>query len=638
MGKIKRKKLERGAKLTREPIFDPLTAAAQALNGLDVEREQLECDWAPFRLNFSVPYLGPDCDSSEWSVPFVLPPLQDDMAFRSTDITYTDARGASATSYDLSPDVSGEVLPVFLDEVSFGFDQRDAPFGVSSPWSGELPATAIPNPKYGVGGKMNPALLDTYDIRLSIMEKDPLFFVAMPERRKEDLQVPKREVWSVHIKPESFGNDVFSLNPFVVESINELIDPWKTYVFTVHAPKIFWPPANSVSSVLPSVEISLKFRRPIEGDTRRLVDNKINAPTSSRAAVTRTAAGTDVAITTPAANTSVGAETSTGINTNIAAIDTAMREKVFSGFNEHSEAGTTLEAKAEELLPDGAYEVITVPLFQNNPFGGISRGFMANSPPPYAKETTAADRTLIDRRIIPINFPFLIHHVIVAFNFQPFVRYNATVGGILHPGWKYASNPAGAMKYHVGVGAGYGMHGDGLNYRQIAEAELYPGSRDPAATGIGSFFPWKQDSLIDLVMSGPKSALPYVQDSFGKFQPAHNMSLHCVPLTAPTATIASTFPAYDYDPALTPPLGKQRAPVLVGRSWTRTGPRTNIVTTGGIREPSGTKYNPGEQWLEVRCKINAVPDAASPSYEDNSIIVGYQGFFVYIIGKKFLAS
>ena len=121
MSSITRKKLARGTKLYPEQVAGPLSSAATALSG-NIAPEQMQEPKSTFRVNLHVPYV----DSTFWginsayedvcySIPFTLPPFQQD-----TDITAGTVRSIPNT-YQYSP-----AAPRFyLDEISFGFDQRD---------------------------------------------------------------------------------------------------------------------------------------------------------------------------------------------------------------------------------------------------------------------------------------------------------------------------------------------------------------------------------------------------------------------------------------------------------------------------------------------------------------------------------
>ena len=605
MSKVSRKGLERGKKLVKEHVFDPLSAVVTDLNAAGLDAEQLEAEWAPFRLNYSIPYFASDSISPELSIPFVLPPLQDTMTFDFVTKAYTDSSGNNTTTTSIGSGTSDTSVVIFLDEVSFGFDQRDAPAAIASQYYNS------PNGRSDDEGKLCYDLISQYDIRLSILEKEPLFFVP-PDARAEEDEVPRREVWSVDIDHTSFANDVFALNPFVVSDINIQIDPWKSYVFTMAFPKIGayleldLGDTNPAIAVV-SIEASLRFRSKVMKRNTRTTWAPDNAPTSALTKRSRTAAGNPVSITVPADGAKITADpiASGGVNASIAAVDEAFRAGIYAGFNEHCEAGKTVEAIAEELDPDSAYEVLTVPLFQNSNFGGVA--YSTALVQPYGSEAAINDVKLIDRRVIPINYPMQIEHVIVGMNWQ---TWRCQSSGSLYYGLRHPSYGPALFTYDFGVGIGTGIQGDDFDYAQIARTP------DPWVPGNSP-----ENDVVDKIRVGPDRVLPLASAT----TKANNLSLWCLPLTHGTVPVIDQ-PAYRYDDAVTPPLGFQSKPAFVGRAWTPTQTRTGALP--------GTVGK--EQWIEVRGQIG-IP-AAGSSPVSQSLLVGYQGIFVYIIGRKFLAS
>ena len=133
MSKITRAKLARGAKLLVDHIFSPLTSAQNELTSRRINADQVQADYAPFRVNLSIPRLsaasnrtrghfpppgGTVPESPFHGIPFMLPPLQEHLSFT------TDTRGAKV----FAPSPSAP--EIVLDEVSFSFDQRLEPAAI----------------------------------------------------------------------------------------------------------------------------------------------------------------------------------------------------------------------------------------------------------------------------------------------------------------------------------------------------------------------------------------------------------------------------------------------------------------------------------------------------------------------------
>ena len=617
MAKIKRKKLERGVKLVKEHVFTPLASAVTDLNSSGIDAEQLESQWAPFRINLSVPYMGEDSPGLMWATGFVLPPLQDTMSLATTTQLYTNRAGvANQPYYVTKPDVIDTNSPIYLDEVSISFDQRDAPGAVASPWYDAIQGSSPDQ------GKISFDQLALCDLRVAIVEREPLFFTPVQDRAKASL-LPTREMWSAEIGHINFGNDVFNNMPFVVPGINQLVDQWKSYAVSVSFPGL--TPAASAGGtanknpVFPSVEISLKFRSKIRKRNTRATWAPENAPTDSLLKRTRVAAGQAVPHSAPADGAKITADTTQGVNINIASVDEAFRQGIYAGFSEDSAAGQTIDAVAEELDPDSCYEVITVPLFQNSPVGGWCKSNAGDHP--YATNEVSTDaQVLIDRRIIPISYPMQIEHVIVALNFTPFkatMGNNTDVTGDFHPS---CFNPSSAQQwqYDFGVGVGTGLQGDEFEYAQVANGSFKPGAMLNPTGGA--------TSVIDRMMVGPPAALPFTGPVITALTRAPNCELWCLPLST-VGGAAATGAAYLFHESVAGHIGTQGVPIFTGRAWTQTQPRTDALAN-----VSGQ-----EQWIEVRGKISRMVSSWT-GLNPRHLLVGYQGIYVYIIGRKFLSS
>tara|TARA_Y100000593_G_scaffold89395_1_gene173547 strand:- start:1805 stop:2140 length:336 start_codon:yes stop_codon:yes gene_type:complete len=75
----------------------------------------------------------------------------------------------------------------------------------------------------------------------------------------------------------------------------------------------------------------------------------------------------------------------------------------------------------------------------------------------------------------------------------------------------------------------------------------------------------------------------------------------------------------------------QGKPFFASRTWTLNQQRNNVMSTGS---PAAPIKEGQEQFLEVRMKISDT--AGLNNLATGSVISGYGGHFVYIIGKKHL--
>jgi len=182
----------------------------------------------------------------------------------------------------------------------------------------------------------------------------------------------------------------------------------------------------------------------------------------------------------------------------------------------------------------------------------------------------------------------------MAWNWQRFVAVGFGGAAINQP----QNIPSNAMSAHVGVAMGTGKRADAAGYQQIAELSI----NTPNAPGT-----W-ETHLIDKIRTTNRFSAIRAAGSYPR-----DWELHYVPLV-PQAGAAATGNGTGYK--------STGVPAFVGKSWLPTAIRTSM--NGGAASQVGGQ----EQWLEVRMKLDTVPTA------NNEVICGYQGHWVYIIGKK----
>ena len=604
MAKITRKKLARGAKLVTEHVFTPASAAQTQMTTANIEAEQLTSQYAPFRVNLSVPRLsaatnrvaGPTGGRCFHGIPFVLPPLQEDMVYT------TDPRvGKVPTISDTAPDI-------ILDEVSFSFDQRLEPAAIVSNWStggGGVPTSADE-------GKISYDMQSRLTVELSIYEKKLAWFEGTATT---DFS-PGRTVWAGTINPIVTGDSFFRLNPWVASDINQVIDPYKSYTFVISGPDLSSGGALTEGAELVSIEVSMRFLGRLtsrdEGDTIQNIPNRhlgeqnknlthaaagttgagINSSTS-RALIGATPAAGDAIVANDAGATTLGTQTV------LAVIDEFSRRKLHGGYKMDADV-----PMLEEIKDSAAYTVLSVPLFNNGKWGGrVSDDWLDE---PYI--VTGVD-SIIDRRYIPIESPMTIHHVIFSYNWMWFEWYKAataqrrTITAL--PSFLATGLTPGTFRCEIGVGIGTGMRGDDYNYTQIASKTM----SDPTSAAWAG-------AAVDRIHHGAPGTLPRVGTGVGTstLYPA-NLELHAADLVG-AAGIGFN--------------GVQGKPVFVGRGTSATASRT--VVGGGAGATAGQ-----EQWIEVRGRIgDSAGTNIDSAYTAESMILGSGGIWVYIIGKTHL--
>lgn len=557
MAAITRSRLARGAKLDREHVYTPLTSAATEL-AAGIEQEQMEAPHAPFRLNFHIPFLDGSFFNPSgvargaFMIPFVLPPTQD----------FFDDDGQVAST---TPDL-------LLDELSISFDQRCE--------SASIHGFSV----IGDRGKLDYDHVDETRFRFRLMEKTMLVFDAAAPL------IPEREILSVNFSADLWNGDDFKQNPFILTNIGKVLHPYRTYVIMIdtqpdpggtglglyYAPFFF---------ALVALQISLRLRSIlVPRDTGSEVQNAPQRHLMQHAPAV-------VTTQTPAFVAGVAAieaNTATGVQTNVGVIDAVFANKLAGGMTEESDI-----SPAEHIEDDAAYEVIVVPMFPLSE--SVTAANIARLPYVGAAPYTAPTA---DRRLIPIKFPFVLHHVIAVLN--------------------WADTPAGTnpkpadanFVTDIDVGIMTGARADDYGYQRLAYATFTPAD--------------KNLYLLDRIKEkrgGSMSDGDYDQEM----------------LLIPTVYAAAGPFGNSYD--LTAGGVRSGPPIFIGRSNSATENRSGIATLpGGAAGQSAIEGK--EQFIECRWRFGdsatGLGDAAS--YPATTVFCGFgYGGLLYLIGKKHLA-
>lgn len=604
MSKVDRTKLPRGAKLLTEHIATPLQNMQNQITGTGANgfgAEQVEAGYAPFRINLSVPYFdlfsagSPVIrhDAGGLAIPFMLPPLQEDLDFV-----------ANATAGN-TPRVSDTLPPIILDEVSLSFDTRCEPADIVSNWYQWSQQGKDPNE-----GKLSyEAGAFPRDISMAILERKPTWGQSAPT----DF-TPTRTIWSGSISAsvELSSPYMRTGNPFVAADIRQALDPYKSYILELGY--LSYIHNLLAQMALVSVEISMKFLSPLRLrdsganiqniPTRHLGErNKHNTYTSTGAgqhsSTSRALMGAS-----PAAGDPIEANTATGVQTFMAVIDEFFRSKLRGGYDMHSDV-----PNLESVNESAAYTVLSVPLFNNTIYGGVSLPTPVGAPWGYPYVDSTAGK-FIDRRFIPIAAPMTIHHVLFTWSWLPFYVPDGAVA------WRYVNKmPAGvaanqSLRMEIGVGMGTGARADMFGYEQIAQKSL---TDVPSAAWAGE--------AIDLIdPDGNQSS------SIGGNPSPYQLEMHSMDLEGSGRPGLNGMTAQGY-------------PIFVGQSRAGRGPallsqRTGMQGTGAPPETLGA-----EQWLEVRAKVYDADGSGvdwATGWDADQMIVGAKGIWVYIIGKTHL--
>ena len=639
MAKVTRTKLARGTKLVTQHVHGVLTDIATEIDAATVEVDQLEASWGSFRVNLHLPVLEslfalgsfkPSTGLAQWhegtpyAIPFTLPPLLDDIDIDNTTRTYQAPQGPLIT---------------VLDEVSFSFDQRAEPMMVAGVLYGGTPGAG----EIVTGLRLNAGMLTTYtpdpdghpyDLNISLWEK-PLLYFHPNEANIENLGLKGREIFSAALPAELFTSKNFRANPFVKSDLNKAINPYKSLTLLLHAGHLFyndgWTAAGYlVDYALASISVSLRFKTRL---TARDVNGAFtfgNVPAKHDGVKsTRT-----TTITTPAAGSDIDGDTiASSIDENLYTVDRIFRDKFTGGYDINSES-----PPRQELAEDACYEVIAVPLFNN----GWQKGLQFVPPNPLSSYYSwgGGDFVIGDRRLIPIRNPLSIHHVILAWNWQPFHCYKDAAQTIIHPigATEYRVPPSATTQFRarVEVGLYTGIRADDCDYDMVASLELV----NPGAVPGGANT-WHAQ-MIDRIKTDPNRITQRDGFAAAGLPEDWQWELFYLPVNS---TAGGSSPTY-YNP------GQRPYPMYAGRSWTPTA-QNQAGTTTTRRSIAGAIPNceGQEQYIEVRGLVDDVANAnfglsgvgdyaelAPGAITTGTIGVGYGGCWVYIICKKHLVE
>lgn len=566
MAKVTRQTIARGLRLLRDHVFDLLADVRVVLQNAEIETEQMARPNGTFRVNLHIPafdetFVPPQTAIADGAVriPMILPPLQE--FFSSSDLLDESTPGLS------------------LIEVGISWDQRGEPQTIAS--RGNL-AEGV-----GGAGSIDPTYSASSSLTLSIYEKQ------FRTTGTGDMEVG-RQVVNIELPSVAFTGSSLRFNPFT-QRVNEALNPYRTYLFVISAPDL----VNTTDTIaFPATQVSLRFKHPlVPRDQGATIQNipQLNLGVKTPPVLT---------LGVPVSGTDLLADGASGLQTNVDVFDGVLLEKLTGGY--YKDCATDID---EHIADDACYDVIAVPMWSNcGSQRAIHSAVAAGTPAGYAGElpyqgaAPFADVSL-DRRLIPIAFPFVVHHVVAAINYAIRSTDNTT---------NYPTSAT--LVQNVGVGILTGNKGDVIGYQQVANAQWTP----YGSGGVGAL------SASNLIIDRIKFGDSHKPRLYGE----PHMELISVPIVQRAGAAGAGFET-------------QGNPFYVGRATTRYQTRTQCGTIGG-----GTQVSTAagcEQFLEVRWSIqdvNGLAFVAGPPgpASANEIYIGQGGHWVYIIGKKHLAG
>ncbi len=425
----------RGVKLCIQHVYTTLAdlQAAAAIANVERTAEQM----APCRIMWPNPWVGSESVDDGYQAfiwPFTLPPFQ--QLFQRSSLRDPD-------------------YPVTLAELSFGWDQRAEPGGITSPTG------------TSVEGVLCAPDMDRYDLVLSLFERQPsLVAGSNPMAPREVLRL---EIDGVN----AFGNQFARTNPLLIEPLNIPLKPFMVYYWELRAPGLFdaagVPPGATVDQLaMPAVTLTATILSPLTVRDR-VTDfpptvpfgpGIQNIPIKHQGAKT----GTTVALTTPAANAII---TGTDIQDGLGGFDAAARDRMPSGYGiGHGAAGDPMQAAdappTEMLANDAFYSVIAIPMWHGQRHNSIRSADVSTARMPYAPDPFVAPWAgpTEDRVAIRVPGGFVLHHAFAVWNVY------SPLGGVAPVGATY--------RQRVGVGIQCGLRCDNFTHQQVALLDFTP--------------------------------------------------------------------------------------------------------------------------------------------------------------------
>lgn len=570
--KFTRKNIPRGVKLVKQMVFDAVDSIASSLSSLGIDKENFAESRVPWQVSLNFPVIGErfysvnttnaGSQTVELCAPFIALPPQDQY-----------------NSHALQND---STVRLTLDSIMISFDQRAEASGILDIWKASGPAS--------YAGGLSKDAARGYNINLRLSEKVPVAFGGVAPFLSD------RDLWSATYSQIAALTPDGSLNPIIWENLGIQLDPYKTYILRISCPDLYTNNACFVSfnAVLNCFSTLMQHDSGV---------NVQNIPVQSHLVPTPAT----VPVKNPSADDPIdcGPATNTDgtLDDPLVRLDQLLQKRLRFGIGPDSSLPVTSHG-----TDDAGYEMIAVPMFQNP---GLIRRIISGQLEyaPFVDSNAPEGTLLIDRRIVPLPYPVVIHHVVAVVSYAaPYAAATGLTGWIpqLGTGQRPSSE---TLTNQVGVALGTGLRGDLAAYQQVAFVEWAP-SDNPD---------------IDAFKQASNGQLSYP----GSYPPDPNLD-------------------WDYELRSVPIVGAgghgvvpQGKPVYAGRASSVYMERTPIAQPRGGVEPS--KVQGCEQFLQVDWRINddgglAGPSGGGAAPTDFDVYAGEGGHWVLILCKKMLVG
>lgn len=582
MSKIGFKRLSRGVKLLTSHIHTQVQSALTRITSTGFDASELENNAGTFRVNISLSNITPktffqEIDGVKYMkvcAGFTLPPPQG---------LFSDSAIVSPTS------------PVYiLESIGLSMDTQATPF-VTVRSDGSLSKDEADKAAFNITIQRKP---------VDVFTGTAITVGSLPAVSPEMTNV----VLSLDYPNILWNSEYRRFNPGVNPDLDTVFDPYSAYLLSVDCGSF----ANSATELrIDNLMVTLKFRtKLLERDSgETAVQNMPESPDLPAAARYGARYTVPETVTTPAANAQIIADPTgadDGVSGSLAKTDVKFLRGLLGGMTDRSRRWGPSNIKT-----DAAYEVISVPMWGN---GWYCKGNQASADTdavlleklPFVGASPYNLPTM-DRRIIPIRFPFTIHHVIAFCNYSGKLTSVPADEAIDYSSANQWSSAASTTLNHtVGVGIGTGIRGDLTSSRNVALAS------------------WTRPTIDKYRIS----RLEYRDPTNGKSYCQGD--LLSIPLVYPAGTTGD-----GYDSDVNAALDDTGKPVFVGQTNS-----TDLARSPMADAPAGTNkvvaQDGYEQFLEVRWGIQQGSVTGLNGMANSEVIIGQGGFQVYIIGKKHL--
>lgn len=593
MARINRNKLSHGTKLIPAHLNSSLGEASDTLSTAFIEQEQIAPNRNTFYVSWTIPAITSTWGESEYKdyieTPFyfILPPTQD----------------------QFSKNYHTKEQNIILEEFMFSWDQNANPLA----YTDNLDPTAYP-------AKIYNGVAENYKVRIKLYEKSTEI-VASP---RPVTPIPESLIYQLDIESSAFLSVKYRNNPLVQTSLNIPINPYKSYILTISFPDGLQHEyqvgeiQEMHNAMLPSTNIRAKFSSKLLPPDEEADITLQNVPTSNQG-INQFNPELPVPNWNPE-DYILASDTGGyfGIDTAINNLDAYANQGYKGGLTKKSDVNEN--AVIRDMY---GYDVICVPMFQTLEQIRRTQFYWSQQKDfaPYIDPNNATPKYFMDRRRIHISHPFIIHHVFCSMSFyanktellrtgSPADFHGLDLGaGIYRP-------VPSTLSREVGVFIGTGIRSDHYDWQQVAYCQMDPAYDD-----------YRVDRTQIIGVTGNPNGWGSI-NSFGLRDGAYDSELWSVPLN--NNATRQNFGFYE-----------NGRPFFTGQSQLRTNTRSTCYnlpfTWGGASSSRNPSTRGMEQWIEVRGKISETEELGWLGIEDDQeIIIGRGGWFVYLIGKRAL--